>query len=652
MADISGREAHRLGLDGEITRRDFVKGALVGSGAALLGMPAPAMSTGSGMPGAAAWNGYAGTGDYARANGNTWEARESAHLIRDGKVDALLESAIETGETYDVIVAGGGFSGTAAARTFLQEARPGQTCLVLESHALTGGEAKRNEFLVRGHRLVGPQGSNLVVPPTAPGDWYDELWNDLGIPRKPTFQTLTGYDGDLRIPRDNFYPMFSIGDQISSSGYFFDSKTFGGTSYWDRDAHRTGFRHTAFPETVKADLRLLMGGTGRNAAGDDWEKWLDGMTYADYLVGVLGLQPATARLFDPTLSLEGGLGSDCVSALLAAKVGAPGFEQGFPEDISLYRVKAERPEDLVTWSFPGGNDAVYRLLLKRVLPEAIAGGPTFAEVHDGAYQFENFDRPGAPVRIRLQSTVVQVKHEGPAGAPTGVVITYCRNGRLYRARAKAAVSSIGGWVAKHVVQDLPDAHAAAFGQLNYGSAMIVNIALTNWRFLAKLGITSANYFMEGGLGQCMNIRRPMVFGQHAQPLNPDLPIVLTAYVGFPSPGLPAKAQAAKGRAELLSRSYRDYEVMIRRQLTEMFASAGFNARRDIAGIVLNRWGHSYVVPEPGFYYGLPGQPAPRSVLTQRAGRIAFGHSELNGIQEWFGGVEHGERAMRQALEVT
>jgi spermidine dehydrogenase len=92
--------------------------------------------------------------------------------------------------------------------------------------------------------------------------------------------------------------------------------------------------------------------------------------------------------------------------------------------------------------------------------------------------------------------------------------------------------------------------------------------------------------------------------------------------------------------------------MIRRQLTEMFASAGFNARRDIAGIVLNRWGHSYVVPEPGFYHGLPGRPAPRGVLTQRAGRIAFGHSELNGIQEWFGGVEHGERAMRQALEVT
>ncbi len=107
MAYISDREAHRLGLDSEITRRDFFNGALVGSGAALLGMSAPAMSAGSGMPGAVASTGYARTGDYTRSNGNPWEARESAHLICDGKVDAMLEGVIEIRETYDVLAAGG-----------------------------------------------------------------------------------------------------------------------------------------------------------------------------------------------------------------------------------------------------------------------------------------------------------------------------------------------------------------------------------------------------------------------------------------------------------------------------------------------------------------------------------------------------------------
>ena len=38
-------------------------------------------------------------------------------------------------------------------------------------------------------------------------------------------------------------------------------------------------------------------------------------------------------------------------------------------------------------------------------------------------------------------------------------------------------------------------------------------------------------------------------------------------------------------------------------MNDLFGSAGFDARRDIAGIVLNRWGHAYIAPQPGFYFG-------------------------------------------------
>lgn len=650
------RVASSLGLERDITRRDFVKGALVGSGAMLLDLPAPGIGRPSqsvgGSTEATDWNGYSGVGDYARSNGNIYAVREAAHLIRDNKIDALLTTAVDLGESFDVVVAGGGFSGVSAGRTFVQEAQKGQSCLLLENHPLTGGEAKRNEFFVDGHRLVGPQGSNLVSVPTAKGDWYDTLWSELGIPRTPSFQQLTGPAGNIRIPRENFTPMFGVGDQVSSSGYFFDSKTFGGHSHWDVDSHQTRFQNTAFPVVVKRDLqRLLIDGAGQNNGGEQWERWLDSMTFADYLVKVLGIQSETTKLLDPTLCVEGGLGADCVSALFALKVGQPGFDKGFPADASLYRIKGARPEDLPLYSFPGGNDAVFRLLLKKTLPDAISGGSRFEDIHDGAYQFDKFDRPYAPLRIRLNSTVVHVVHEGPADNPTGVIVTYRNDGKLFRVRAKAFVSCIGGWVNKHIVKDLPRQYDEAFGRLNYGSAMIVNIALTNWRFLAKLGISAAHSFMNSGLGQTMNIRRPMMFGSHPAPLDPDKPIVLTLYVGFPTRGLPARAQAAKARWELLAKSYRDYEILIRQHLSELFASAGFDAKRDIAGIVLNRWGHSYVVPEPGFYYGSPDRPSPRDVLSKRTGRIAFGHSELNGVQEWFGGVENGERAMRQVLEV-
>ena len=80
----------------------------------------------------------------------------------------------------------------------------------------------------------------------------------------------------------------------------------------------------------------------------------------------------------------------------------------------------------------------------------------------------------------------------------------------------------------------------------------------------------------------------------------------------------------RGRGEMLSTSFRDYERRIRQQFTDMFASAGFDAQRDIAGIILNRWGHAYLSPQPGFFFGRDGQPAPREVLRRAPfGRIAF-----------------------------
>jgi hypothetical protein len=110
--------------------------------------------------------------------------------------------------------------------------------------------------------------------------------------------------------------------------------------------------------------------------------------------------------------------------------------------------------------------------------------------------------------------------------------------------------------------------------------------------------------------------------------------MLTFYVGFPQPGVPIDAQTEGARATLFATSYADYELQIRRQLQTLFGEAGFDARRDIAGIVLNRWGHAYLAPQPGFYFGNATTAAPLGVIRERYGRIAFGHSELSGRQSW------------------
>ena len=110
-------------------------------------------------------------------------------------------------------------------------------------------------------------------------------------------------------------------------------------------------------------------------------------------------------------------------------------------------------------------------------------------------------------------------------------------------------------------------------------------------------------------------------------------------------------QQNRGRAEILSTSFRDYERKIRDQMTDMFSGSGFDARRDIAGIILNRWGHAYASPQPGFFFGKDGKPAFRDILRNAAfGRIAFANTDLSGDPSYATAIEEGERAARQLLD--
>jgi spermidine dehydrogenase len=134
-------------------------------------------------------------------------------------------------------------------------------------------------------------------------------------------------------------------------------------------------------------------------------------------------------------------------------------------------------------------------------------------------------------------------------------------------------------------------------------------------------------------------------------VGPDLPTVLTFFVDFTKPGLPARAQGQLGRAELLSTPFVDYERQVREQMTEMFGASGFDAKRDIAGIVMNRFGHAFINPQPGFFFGLDGKPAARDALRNGPfGRIAFSHSDLAGAMDHRNAFMESQRAVSQLLD--
>jgi len=359
---------------------------------------------------------------------------------------------------------------------------------------------------------------------------------------------------------------------------------------------------------------------------------LDSMTMEEYMMS-LGLSRETIRTFYTPGPTDGwGLGPDVISAYCGVTWGS-----------------MNRGSGQTSLAFPGGNDGIGRHMVKTLIPSAISGPNTVEGVYRGRIDFSALDKPGQPVRIRLGSTVAGVKHEGEPRNSKAVSVMYMQNGKAYSVKARAVVMANGSWTTKHIVLDLDSERRDAYNQFRRSPCMIANVALRNWRFLYRMG-TSGGYWLEG-MGVYGGIRTVPTFATDVKEIGPDSPVVLTLKVLFCRPGLPMEEQQTRGRAELLSTPFREYERKIRDQLTDMFAASGFDARRDIAGIILNRWGHAYASPQPGFFFGKDGKPPFRDILRNSSfGRIAFANTDLSGDPSHVTAIEEGERAAGQLLD--
>ncbi|HYV97620.1 MAG TPA: NAD(P)-binding protein [Gemmatimonadaceae bacterium] len=620
-----------IGFGAPITRKDFLNTTLLGAGVALISAVAPADARTALPADKDDFTGYGGVGDYAASNGNTKAVVDAAHRLRDGAYKKGFTNVTDTGETFDLVIVGGGLSGLSAAYTYVKSTGGAKRCLILDNHAIFGGEAKENEFVVNGVRLIAPQGSNQFGPPAA-GSPSDALWSDLRMPREFRYQPLDPSVDPLRVPMDNYAHMDGVNEFQVDIGYFFDRKSGATRPTWLRNIWQNDLADAPFTPEVKADL-LKWRSASPPQRSEAFLRSLDAVTYKDYLEKTLGFRPEVTKYIEPVVGLINGASPDAVSAFASQQIGMPAVSRARGRTGALPR------------SFPGGNSTYARHYVKYLIPDAIAGDATFEGILNGRTNLSALDRAGQPTRIRTGAMVLRVEHDGHAASAERVVIHYAAGGRVYRTYARRVVMASGGWINKHVIGDLPTDMRAAYDTFAYAPALVVNVALTNWRFLYKLGAPSVRWFGDG-FGFSANIRRPMLAGEYHPPLHPDQPTVLTFYMGLYAPGHPAAEQGILSRTKMLATSYADYERTIRQHMTRLFADAGFDARRDIAGIILNRWGHARMVQPPGWYYGTAGKPPAREIIQKGFGRIAIGHSELNGHQSATGAIAQGERAAR------
>jgi spermidine dehydrogenase len=617
---MSRTKAHtdRLGLDAPISRRDFLNGSLAAAGSAL------ALPAGSAIPDT--FTGYGGVGDYARANGDTWPVVQAAHRLRDGSYsEAVIAAARDAGQ-FDLVVVGGGIAGLSAAHRFRQLRGATARILILENHAMPGGEAKQNEFDVEGVRLQCPQGSNdFGLPGRRSDSLTDSFFEEFALPREYQWQLWDSALKPLRFARDNYSNMDGFQETQVDVGYFFDRAQGVDKACWRRNIWSSALKDTPYSDAARRDL--LRWRADHGAVSEMENRYLDRLTYREYLEKVRGYDAAVTRMVEPIVGLLAGVSTDAACARLGRQL-------------------VQDPSRPMALSFPGGNSPFPRALLRALLPAALPGRDFDSLLH-GKVDFRALDSPTQSVCMRLEATALRVRHSG--GNADEVAVVYEQGGRLSNVRAGQVVMASGGWINKHLLADMPEDLRSAYGQFGYAPALIVNVALRQWRFLYDLDITACRWFDDtDGIGYCCNLRQNMVSERHAPLLHPDKPAVLSFYLGLTVPGLPAATQGMAARARLMNTTYIDFEVLIRRQMLRLFGASGFNPKRDIAAIVLNRWGHARLIEPPGFHYGVDGQPSPLERVRQGYGRISIGHSELNGAQHWGSALEYGRKAGERA----
>ncbi|HLH02281.1 MAG TPA: NAD(P)-binding protein [Bryobacteraceae bacterium] len=626
-----------LGMGEEISRRDFLDGALLASGAALLAGTAPSQ-----LAAQTGWAGYTGEGDYQGSAGNAEDVVRSAHAVRDGKFDQEPVSVVDTKEVFDCVIVGGGFAGLSAALFFKQRTPASRNCLVLDNARVFGGVAKRNEFVVEGHRLYAPQASVHFQPPY-PDSFLKGVYDSFGLDWDAfkNYQTWAGPGPDMDLSRSPYrvegYP------PRATYGFYFGAKYGKTPGIWVKDPWRDGLARTPFSEQTRREFiswheqRHATAPLVYDFPGDSVSRELDSMTLEDYWVRLYGISRETIRLITASDTASGfGLGPDALSAWLEYEWSrnVPTVDDSMATGLQM---------------FPGGNCGMNRMIVKTLIPEAIEGPRGMETTWKNRIDFDALDTPGSRVRLRLGSTAVRVEHEGEPRQAEFVRITYTRGGKVYQLKAKTVVMAGGGWITKHVVRDLNPERRAAYDTFSHSPYLVANVAVRNWRFLSNLGLSGGNWFE--GFGRFTEVRKCADFGVDLKTVGPALPTVLTFFVDFSQPGLPVERQTHEGRMQLLSTPYEVYERRIREQMIEMFAGSGFDAKRDIAGIVLNRWGHAFINPQPGFFFGKNGQPAPRDALRNGPfGRIAFSHSDLAGAMDHRNAFMESNRAVNQLLD--
>ena len=628
-----------------INRRDFLNGCALSVAAGSAISPLEALAQGALSP-------YALPADYypptlQGLRGSHDGSFEVAHDLRIGK----QWDAVDAGDHYyDLVVVGGGLSGLAAAYFYRKQHGPGARILIIENHDDFGGHAKRNEFWHDGRMYLVNGGTLNVEAPSQYSTVAGGLLWELGVDRTRYFEKNSGM-------------WTNYADMGLKGSMFFDKETFGSdrliVGWGDLPISET-IRNAPLSDEVKRDAVRLYDSAENYLPELDKKatrEKLTHMSYRDYVVKVARCHPDVVKLFNTSLMGLFVTGMDAVPAIYCREMGYPGFDGLNLDEISKDQLAHEpggqhgrENQDRADngdpdMYFPDGNATIARLLVRSLIPGALPG-VSMEDVITARVDYTMLDRQENNVRIRLNSTAINVGHTNNGQVQT----SYVSDGKAAYVRSKAAVLACWNAVIPYICDEIPQAQKEA---LSYGvkaPLVYTGVLVSNWKSFADAGISRVT--APGGYHPSIGLQPMLDMGSYRTARSPDEPIVVRMSCYYSAPGLSRRDQHRAGRTELLTTSFDTFEYHIRDQLTRILGPTGFDDERDILGITVNRWPHGYAYsynplfdPQEWAYTTTADRPA--VIGRQPIGRITIANADAAASPHTDAAINEAYRAISE-----
>ncbi len=627
-------------MDRNISRRDILHG--IGAVATGVLVPGPLLAEKKTVAGS-----FRAAGGYPPAltgmRGNHPGSVEISHqLALEGRRNWGPVQEADS-DLYDLVVVGAGISGLSAAHFYRKE-KPDARILILDNHDDFGGHAKRNEFQVGDRTLIGYGGAQTLQEPSGYSDIVKTLLRDLGVDMgrfdkayDQEFYRRNGLRGGLYFNKEKWgvdrtvplnLGLFEGYVPVAESGLTIKQVV---AQMPISKAARREFLHLLTTDTdqlpdVPADAK--------------WE-YLNSISYRDFLTRYLDITEPEVFAVLQDLASDFGVGID------AAPAGAVMYYSGLPgwKAAGLSDVAGETEPYI--HHFPDGNASIARLLVRSMIP-AVAPGNTMDDIVTVRFDYSRLDQPNSSLRIRLESTVTNVAHDGDSGSARRVLVTYVHDGQVFRVQTRGCVLACDNSIIPYLFPELPVTQREALSLQVKTPILYTNVALRNWHAWKELGIGAV--YAPGSYHVHAKLDFPVSLGGYSYSGGPDEPVVvhMERFPHVNNLGLTAREQHRRGRYELMSTSFETIERNVRNQLAGMLGEGGFQPAEDITAITVNRWAHGYA----NFYNSLfddvymddDDERYPHIRARKPFGRIAIANADAAASAMFEAAVEQGHRA--------